>query len=767
MAITIDVASDSTLQAVAEKLERQNEILSGGAITIKGDNVFVRYSANVDGTDFTEEWSSDKHYIGFATGQEAPTNKEDYMWAEFIGKDGVTPHIGDNGNWYIGNTDTGVVAAALAEGATVVQTVGDSEAAVMSQKAVTDIVSPLIDIAYSNNVLDPNGIKFGILLGANGTEYSGDSYSSFLTTDYISCKSGDTIRRQFDWNGVRYDNEDVSGYSLIKIIVAFDADKTVIASVNDVTHYTVPENTAFVRLSLYTSTYNQDPYSNTAIIIQDDKTVQPYEEYIEGGYRVETKEIPNIVQTVGDSETAVMSQKAVTEEFENISSLVIVNEDSTRDLSVPYHDGMMSQKGTVYTGDSYANYRYTDKISVKEGEVLTYYKASILSAYRTITAYSGDTVVYELGTQEGSTYTVPSGIDYVVVTFSMPSDELTIARTFKIKGYATAIKSENKYNERKQIYKSSGDYVSEIDFSQFRTSTKSLCLNAVFNFSSFTELNLGFKDDSGNDTYTVSINNTKIITSDRGYSNNYTTNEYTHGLTISGNLQVLLLSDNKGDMTIKICSQGIDFSSAIKTPTMAYIVHPFCNFTGTATDHIFTASLPNILKDIWMFGDSYFGVGTSRWMHYLLENNDKRVMIDAYGGENSANSLVSLYNALQMGKPKVIIWCLGMNDGTDDTTISTKWQSAIEEVESICESSNIKLILATIPSVPNINHELKNEYVRNSGHQYIDFARAVGASANGVWYNGMLSDDNVHPSSTGAKTLYYEAIASAPQLLFE
>jgi hypothetical protein len=27
-----------------------------------------------------------------------------------VGSDGLTPHIGDNGNWYIGDTDTGVKA---------------------------------------------------------------------------------------------------------------------------------------------------------------------------------------------------------------------------------------------------------------------------------------------------------------------------------------------------------------------------------------------------------------------------------------------------------------------------------------------------------------------------------------------------------------------------------------------------------------------------------------------------------------------------------
>ena len=53
-----------------------------------------------------------------------------------------------------------------------------------------------------------------------------------------------------------------------------------------------------------------------------------------------------------------------------------------------------------------------------------------------------------------------------------------------------------------------------------------------------------------------------------------------------------------------------------------------------------------------------------------------------------------------------------------------------------------------------------------SGDRYIDFAAAVGASASGVWYTGMLSNDNVHPSEAGAIALYHRAIADCPELTF-
>ena len=53
-------------------------------VNTKGDSVFVRYSANADGTDFTEEWSEGQTYIGQATAQNAPTDKTAYKWSKFI-----------------------------------------------------------------------------------------------------------------------------------------------------------------------------------------------------------------------------------------------------------------------------------------------------------------------------------------------------------------------------------------------------------------------------------------------------------------------------------------------------------------------------------------------------------------------------------------------------------------------------------------------------------------------------------------------------------
>ena len=51
--------------------------------TTVSSNLYIRYSAHEDGTDYTEQWSLGQRYIGFASGRSVPTDKSDYTWALF------------------------------------------------------------------------------------------------------------------------------------------------------------------------------------------------------------------------------------------------------------------------------------------------------------------------------------------------------------------------------------------------------------------------------------------------------------------------------------------------------------------------------------------------------------------------------------------------------------------------------------------------------------------------------------------------------------
>lgn len=194
----------------------------------------------------------------------------------------------------------------------------------------------------------------------------------------------------------------------------------------------------------------------------------------------------------------------------------------------------------------------------------------------------------------------------------------------------------------------------------------------------------------------------------------------------------------------------------------------FATNNGNTTKFVSVTHFPkDSMKNIWGYGDSYFSYNDrARWTYYLLDWGYKNNMLDHLPGARSSKLFECLKNDLNLGSPEYVLWCLGMNDNGDVDSPDTTWLSIITQVISICKSRNIIPVLSTIPSVPNKSHEYKNEWIRNSGYRYIDFAKAVNAGADGVWENGMLSSDNVHPTSIGAIALAARATSDFPELSY-
>lgn len=65
---------------------------------VKGASVWVRYSDQPDGSNFTEIWHEGQTYIGLATALYTPTNKDDYVWTRLSqGPQGEKGEKGDRG----------------------------------------------------------------------------------------------------------------------------------------------------------------------------------------------------------------------------------------------------------------------------------------------------------------------------------------------------------------------------------------------------------------------------------------------------------------------------------------------------------------------------------------------------------------------------------------------------------------------------------------------------------------------------------------------
>ena len=309
-------------------------------------------------------------------------------------------------------------------------------------------------------------------------------------------------------------------------------------------------------------------------------------------------------------------------------------------------------------------------------------------------------------------------------------------------------------------------FSSEKNFSNFNTSAKGKSLHLVVNPSEFTSVTVGLRT-SERPLFYAQVTDTTIILYDYGTGTEHSTS-YTHGLTITNCISIdAYTTGNTNSFYVKIASNGQEYT----TPSPYIISHygrayPYASMVGSATFVQFSALVDAIDRPIWLFGDSYLGtVNNNRWAYHLKANDkDSRVMMDGYGGENSTDSFASLEVLIESGVPDYIVWCLGMNDGSDSgTTPNATWLTKVQAVIELCEENKIIPIFATIPTVPSVNNEGKNKWVRESGYQYIDFARAVGASDQGVWFSGMLSEDNVHPTTAGAITLYHAALAGCPQ----
>ena len=255
---------------------------------------------------------------------------------------------------------------------------------------------------------------------------------------------------------------------------------------------------------------------------------------------------------------------------------------------------------------------------------------------------------------------------------------------------------------------------------------------------------------------------------------------YAHGLYFSEFVKMCLI---EGNGTLRVVLQTLSGTFVQNIDNFGYIFNGqvYVKSNGTFTDVKVAWSNDYLRKSVWMFGDSYFGMDIEqRELYWLNEWDCLDVLVDNMAGINSQKSYEELQRCLTFGTPKKLVWCLGMNDGSDadEDTPTTSWSYYIELIEEICKKYNIELILATIPNVPAVNNEGKNKWVRESGYRYIDVASAVGANVfeSGVatWYGenggaqyleGSSNPNNrIHPTTVGAKAIATQFLVDFPDL---
>lgn len=235
-----------------------------------------------------------------------------------------------------------------------------------------------------------------------------------------------------------------------------------------------------------------------------------------------------------------------------------------------------------------------------------------------------------------------------------------------------------------------------------------------------------------------------------------------HGLTISDYIQVLIHYNYDGTAQIVINTVSGSYVHTVnELPTGRATVYAKSSGTTALTYNRLSWYAPALDKKIWIFGDSYldFYCPTLRTWGYT------NAMFSGYGGCMSWRGARSLKDAIKLKKPEIIVWALGMNDGDGDSAINANWQTYAEQVMNICDENGVKLIFFTIPNTPSINNQFKNTYIRNSDYDYIDIAYSVTGNTSGnTWYNGLIAQDNVHPSTLGSQTIAAYIVNHMPQL---
>lgn len=596
---------------------------------------------------------------------------------------------------------------------------------------LAQISSEIIEKSGGKNRFNPNDtdVKIGYYINNDGILLANSNY---IVTGYIpfSEEDGSLIS---SYNG-RVNNG--GGYSEL-----YDNHKNRIAgfkneSTNGILKW--QDGIAYARFSVQT-------VSIDTIQIEQGETITEFETYIKGN-RIKESLIP----ALGDLNNVLQNN---TKKINNLNEIIIGNNDT---------------KNIQLVASAYSN---IDNINIPSGY-------TILS----VDGYSGDiifcpTSTFDLSNADNVRIGNTSSAQPPLVGYTFtadyhscrPTSEINTELVIKIskkgliekvdsiqipipyeitpaKVYASILNANTAINIEKNSIKNA----------------KSISFSAKFTTFSSIKIAHGNVDEYASSH--IIIDSTKVYVY-RCYTDKQLVQTLTHGLTIKNNIGVVISCDIMGTASLIVTSNGNIFSKDITW------LGSNGNIAATGidmelSDVVFGFNCYRYNSNIWLFGDSYINLtDESRWSSYLIKNGYNDILFNAFPGQNSESALIDFNNCISHGKPKIVIWCLGMNDVDQSSSVNSSWLRVYNIVKEKCENLGITLILSTIPNVPSRNNSYKNSIIRSSGLRYIDFYNAVGSTESGSWYDGMLSTDGVHPTEKGAVALFSRAVADVPELM--
>ena len=510
-----------------------------------------------------------------------------------------------------------------------------------------------------------------------------------------------------------------------RFVTCFNGDTAVSAKgAESVNSFTVPSGVNGLIITVYTS-YNIDAINLTH------------------SYYVYTNILDDDIAEINATQEA-MEEAITIEDY---------TEEQITNVIPSFTTGGIDKDGTYL---DYNTFQYTQKISVLAGDEVTAHKSDGTgnASFRWICAYSGDSIVTSSGADDDRiSYTVPEGIDGVVLTVRIANavDKIVIDRMADLK--SAYVKPTPMGYTMKQGSLSDGESL-VLPIQNVKINN---CY--IFNANISTLDKISFS--KGDSVMEIDATNIKI-------TNDATSPTIPHGLTIADNISLIIENETSTSVTlIRLSSDGNEFTYSTPVRFLLDSGSPTITSSGsTLTECTFSWVSKNVNAPIWMFGDSYFSWYEQRWTYYLARDGyTKSVMLNGFAGQSSNTAYASLVNLLAITVPKIVVWCLGMNDGDTESAVNTQWKIYYDKLVELQKKYGFELVLYTTPTTPTIQNDFKNAIVRASGFRYIEADKAVRIDGTRNWVSGALDVDDVHPTEIGAKILYYRVIADLPELL--
>lgn len=212
-----------------------------------------------------------------------------------------------------------------------------------------------------------------------------------------------------------------------------------------------------------------------------------------------------------------------------------------------------------------------------------------------------------------------------------------------------------------------------------------------------------------------------------------------HNLTLTNEIYVSIISkmeDNEVVTDLNITtSKGDEYTERLQSwgQGSAFVTN---NNTSGSMEVDLAFMVGDITKNVWLFGDSYFGY----WMPEIYNKGIHNFLNNSQPGSSPEAAYTELQNLINLGyTPSYILWALGMNGNTVETEvngtyeINTYQKTYIDKVKELCESKGIVPVFVAVPSTPSRQKTGFKAYIESLGCRYVNLYDALGSNEYGVW----------------------------------